>query len=247
MVLITSCRIKEKLQLSDRVATVSEEALVSHILENQLNFESLYFKRMNIEFNDNGKSISARANMYIKKDRQIIVQVFVAILEVARVSIKPNEIVVIDRFNKSVYQTDFNYINRRFGLNMNFDMLQSILTNMLFSYPQGAPNAVKHYTTEISNRMYVLRSADNTHEIDVMPDGFKIIRNGIGNSAGTMVDIRYESFTSLNETKFPTLFSISGKRGSQEYALTLKCLDIEINGTAAISFNIPESYDKGAL
>lgn len=261
--MVTSCKTKDKLKSGDNVEnfkSISDAFLIDNILKNQIDFNSLYIKKMSVDLDDNGKNISARAMMYIEKDKRIVIQV-TFLIEVARILIEPNGITIINRIEKDVYYTNFEYINRKFHIDLNFNLLQAIFTNMLFSYPDGGLDAIKKYQIEGNEGRYILKSFNQAkyermvqqnpelflHQINVNQDGYKIVKNEMSNMEGAKVEVSYSAFDNLNTIKFPYTISLRGKKGSDSYGLTLKYSNIDIDGSEKITFSVPDNYGKGVL
>ena len=254
-IIFDSCRTKEKLTTKVEVESINEDMFVDNIIRNQLDFNTLLFKRVAVEVNENGKAMSARANIFIKNNEEIIISIIPLLgIEMARVLIQPEKIVIIDRFNKEVYNTNFGYVKRRFHFDLDFNLLQSVFTNRLFSYPDGNPSKVKNYEVQQNNGIYTFVSRTGrgnlinnnpfVQRIDIVPDNYKISRNIISNqSTNSRFDVRYDNFSDLNNKKFPYSITMSGQNGNERYGLTLKFSNIEVNESGLILFNIPEGYD----
>ena len=254
-IVLDSCRTKEKLTTDVEVESINEDILVDNILQNQIEFKTLFFKRVAVELNENGKTTSVRANIFIKNSEEIVVSVIPLLgIEVARVLIQPEKITIIDRLNREVYNTNFGYIKRKFHFDLDYNLLQSIFTNSLFSYPDGNPSKIKNYEVQKNNGIYTFVSKTGrgnlinnnpfVHRIDVNPANYRISRNIITNqSANTRLDVRYENFTDLNNKKFPYTITMNGQDGNERYGLSLKFSSVDVNDSNSILFSIPDSYD----
>jgi hypothetical protein len=255
LILLTiSCKTKQKVPSGNVIKNMNKETLIDNVINNQIDFKSIYFKKMNIDLDDNGKSYSVKANMYIDKDKQIIIQVMM-LIEVARILIEPNEITVLNRINREVYTTNFGYINKKFNIDLNFTLLQSILTNMLFYFPTNDPKMIKQYQISEQKNNYILKNEQNNNknpnqffqQIEITSNEYKIIKHLIYNISGISVDINYNNFDKLENKKFPYFVSLKGKNGKANYGLTLKYSNIEVNGKDKLTFSIPSNYSKGTL
>ena len=256
ILLLLSCKSKEKLKSGGGVSDMNKEILIENIIKNQIDFNSLYFKKINIDLDNNGKTNSIKANMYIDKDKQIIIQVML-LIEIAKISIEPNQITILNRIEREYYSTDFDYINKKFHINMDFNLLQSLLTNTLFFFPLNEPKMQQNYKIEENNSNITLKSsiqstnnhqinADNfTHEIDILQNDFKIIRHLIYDLSGISVDINYNNFNYLEQKKFPYFLSLKAKNRSEKFEVSIKYSNIDINGEEKLSFSIPSNYSKG--
>ena len=254
-IIFDSCRTKEKLTTKVDVESINEDMLVDNIISNQLDFKTLFFKNVAVEVNNNGETMSVRANIYIKNNEEIIINIIPLLgIVMARVLIQPEKIVIINRPNKEIYYTDFGYIKNKLHFDLDFNLLQSVFTNRLFSYPNGNSSEIKKYELQQNSGFYTFTSDEKrgslrnnnpfSHRIDIIPDNYNISRNIISNqSANTRFDVRYENFSDLNNKKFPYSITMNGQNGNERYSLTLKFSNIEVNESGSISFNIPEGYD----
>jgi hypothetical protein len=154
VVLTTSCKTKQKIPTGGSIKNINKEMLIENVINNQIDFKSLYFKKISIDLDDNGKNYSVKANMYIDKDKQIIIQLMM-LIEVARILVEPHQITVLNRIEREVYTTNFDYINKKFNIELNFNSLQSILTNMIFYFPTNDPKMIKQYQIENQNNNYL--------------------------------------------------------------------------------------------
>jgi hypothetical protein len=250
VVLNTSCKTKQKIPTGGEIKRINKEMLTEKIIENQADFKTIYFKRINIDLDDNGKNYSVKGNMYIDKDKQIVIQIMM-LIEVAKILIEPNQITVLNRIEREVYTTNFDYINKKFNIDLNFNLLQAILTNMLFYFPENDTKMIKQYKVDEQNNNYILKNTANvnnfSHEIEINSDEFKIIKHLIYNISGISVDINYNSFDKLQNKKFPYFVSLNGKAGNSSYGLSLKYSNIDVNGNDKINFSIPSNYRKETL
>ena len=251
--LLFSCRTKEKLIKSIAVGEINETNILDNIIAEKFDFNTLFFRRVNVEVSENGNINSFRANIYIENGKQIIISIIPLLgIELARVLITPEQIIIIDRFNKEVYYTNFNFVERKFYFNLNYNLLQSILTNRLFCYPDENPVSIRNYTMQYVNGVYLFKndngSIDFNHRIDIIAENYKMSRNQLVKpSENILFDVKYEDFHDLKNTKFPNSIKMTAQKGYEKYELTMNCTNIDIDGSGTILFTIPDSYEKVVL
>ena len=111
-----------KKSLSFKDVEMAEEFAV-----NDLEFEYLT-TNSKIRFSDNDKSLSATANIRLKKDSIIWVSITPGFgIEAARGIITKDSLIFVNRMNKEYSAYDFEQLSREFNFNINFDLLQSVL------------------------------------------------------------------------------------------------------------------------
>ena len=82
-----------------------------------------------------GETNSFDINMRIRRDSAIWISITPLLgIELARVLIRPDSIIVLDRLNKTVMKRDFLYFEELWRTNVNFEMLQAVIVGNYFQY-----------------------------------------------------------------------------------------------------------------
>lgn len=255
-----SCRSKERIITGDAVVDLSEDKLVDLIHVNDLPYESLYFRRLLVELDIPGQVRSFRANMYIKKDSAIIISVVPLMgIEVFRISLDERNITVIDRINRQVMKGDYRSLSQQYSVNLNFKIIQRILTNSLFGYPDTDLRQIKRYRASVGDNLYILQSADDRtasrslqrgddltiHRLEIAPGKFRINRSIISQPSNqSVLRIEYADFNQVNDRhSFPNKISIFGTHGRESMSVKFNYAGFDINGSQSISFRIPGNYE----
>ncbi len=257
--LFSSCKSKDKLHRYETIKSIDEDVLVSNILVNELNYNSLYFKRLTIDLDENGNLRSVKASMYIKRDSSIIISIVPLMgIEIFRVSLNKSEIRVIDRLNRKVMVSDYRKLSERFFVEVNYNIIEGLLTNSLFSYPNYNPELIKDYAAYHQDSFYSLRSLNMRqyerlsrrnsdlflHQVNILPGIYKINENRIVNTLNQMLFVtEYKNFNTLGNTQFPYSVNINARQGSNNFKLSFTFSDIEVDGSNSLNFRIPDKYE----
>lgn len=95
--------------------------------------------RASVEAEMNKESKSFQANIRIRRDSAIWISISPALgIEVVRVLITRDSIKLINRLNGSYFKGDIHYLNQMMQVDVNFDMIQAVLTG----------NAYLHYSVD---------------------------------------------------------------------------------------------------
>lgn len=132
-----SCATVQKKQISrkdKKLQNISDLKLYQEVKSKYLDFETLYMKKVAVQYTENGKKQSLRCNLRIKKDSIIWLSASKMGIEGMRIKLTPDSIFIIDRLDKSFFKGNYNYINNRLNLDLDFFIIQSILTNRLPEY-----------------------------------------------------------------------------------------------------------------
>src|SRR5688572_13161300 len=86
-------------------------------------------------------------------------------IEVARVMVTRDSVKFLDRLNKKFSVSDFRYLNELLQLNVDYDILQGVLTGNLFAYKKNVFNSVyieeKYYILSTLSKRQLKRSLED--------------------------------------------------------------------------------------
>jgi hypothetical protein len=260
VLLYPGCRSVERLFTGETMSDMTEDKLVSLILDNDINYESLFFRRLMAEVDFEGQVRSFRANMYIRRDSGIIVSVTPIMgIEMFRIMFGKENVYVVDRLNRQIFTAGYADLQKRFHVDFNYTILEGIFTNSLFAYPDNNVNQVRKYYGANKKDFYQLSSMHSRafdrhsergnsfilHQLDVLPGIYKVSRSFISRPADRMdMSVEYSDFSKLsNKSTFPTQIQILGSREGEVFRLKLNFSDVEVNGRNSISFRLPANYE----
>jgi hypothetical protein len=125
--LFFSCKVQEKENVKLKIKARSSKFLVKKLKANEFQFKTISAKAsVSIIDNDNKKK-SFKTHLRIKHDSIIWMSITAIGLEAARVIITQDSVKLIDRMKKQYFIGDFKYINRIFGTNLDYQMLEALL------------------------------------------------------------------------------------------------------------------------
>ena len=128
-----SCRTTYKIN-SDKVKRISDRRILRHVISNYVEYSGLAYK-FNGEYSDSGKTVSFNGNLRIKKDSVIWISISVALgIELARIQIRPDSVFFMNKIKDEYFINESDYISNLFQVDIDYDILQSILTNEIFLY-----------------------------------------------------------------------------------------------------------------
>lgn len=216
LVFLTSCRTTRSV-IKEPIKEEGADFLFTKLKENELKFD-WFSAKFNLDFVLDKKKTSFRGQIRMRKDSAIWVSFSPALgIEMARLLITNDSILYLNRINKVYFEGDYNAVNRRFGTNLDYDVLQSILLgNDLTFYEEGkfrvsydskeyhlvtaGRSKLKKYvkTKEDASRVYI-------QNIFLDPLTFKITKMKIKELAqeNNKLDAYYSDFRTLDGQLFP--------------------------------------------
>jgi hypothetical protein len=262
------CRsAKDYYDRKGQLKNITDAKLINSIEDEYVEYNTLFFKKFKAEVEFNGEKKSFKGNLFVDKDSAVIVSIFPLMgIELLRVKLSPDKVEIIDRTKKVYTLGDYELLWDKFLIDVNYEMIQRILTDELYTYPYSYPEdgyikRYKHYNTDSiyqlksikKGRYNRLNKRDNTqglvmHEFSVLPEIFKIAGTYIKDyGLNTEVKIKYEKFLNVNGYFLPSLFKLNGSRGQTKFAMKIIFEKIDIDGENSIGFKVSSKYKVNDL
>ncbi|TCO10967.1 uncharacterized protein DUF4292 [Natronoflexus pectinivorans] len=261
LIYLGSCRSIDRIFVGKPLGDYTEIELVEEIINNEIQFNTLFYRRLLANIDHGGQERSVRANMYIKKDQEIVISVIPFMgIEAVRIKFDKVSVQIMDRINREYSVATYQQLSNRFNVPLSYDILERILTNRMFEFPFNQISNIKRYSGDVYDNFYSLKSHDdrtyarmldtnsyNTYQrIDILPDIYRVLSSFIdqpGNN--TSLRIGYADFRSFNGNEvFPYSIRIIGNMGSNSAKLELNLNQVEKNSDASIGFSIPSNYER---
>ncbi|MBL0340283.1 MAG: DUF4292 domain-containing protein [Bacteroidetes bacterium] len=176
-------------------------------------------------------------------------------IEVARVMITRDTVKFMDRLNNKYSVSDFDFLNKLLHMNVDFDILQGILTGNLFAYKKNKFNSVyledKYYILSTLSKRKLKRSledADPSKPIiqDLYIDGltYRITHLSVEDQKtdkSLLTD--YSDHRQTEGGLFP-FHSHTEIIAEKNVKIEIDYSKITLNNNLEFPFNIPSGYEK---
>lgn len=252
--LMQSCKTKRHFLSSSPIESKVNKDLFVDVIDNQLSFNT-FSSRLNLSLSSGKRSISSKAIIRILKDKaiQISVQPLFGV-EMMRLYIDQNEIILLDRMNKRYVKESLSSLEEIYPVGFDFSTLQALLTNRVFV--SGTDNVsyadFKNFSTEqISDKYYLIKSVDKKSGIEY---SFSI--DGNDHVASTQLrenkrkfelDWGYDEFVLNNNSVFPHKMNVVLASPKRKANVGLEFLGIVLNEQFDIESSIPNSYTRAYI
>jgi hypothetical protein len=241
VVLALGCRPKREIvnvpvAKTEKVVDHSKADAIKVLSEKQFTFETLSLKaKANLDIDGNANDVTM--NIRIKNNQTIwaIITAGGGIIEVARALITPDSIKIINKLKGEYIKKPFNYIQGFTNKQVNFKMLQAILTG----------NTVNDFLTENSefkqeNGVWSVTGSNS--DLD-----YKMIFNTLLKASETNLNdaknaqalkIKYDTYQKINTGLFPGSIAINTMAKNKAINLSLNFVKIDYNVPVEFPFNI---------
>jgi hypothetical protein len=165
-ILFVSCRTAKEVPLVSReLENISESRLLKNIALNQLEYSTMYSKKMSITLNIRGDIKSFKTTMRVRRDAFIWFSMTAPLgIEIGRILLTPDSIKFINSHDKTYFTSDYSYLVERYGINLTFDCIQKILSNHFFNFDicslQAKPS--EKYKLDRKNGYYLLYTLEES-------------------------------------------------------------------------------------
>lgn len=196
------------------------------------------------KFDHNGKKIGAIANFRIQNDSIIWASVSVLGLEAARVYADHDQVQVLDRLKKKYYKYSFEQLSQEYGVDVQFEMLQSLILGNLVEPYQGqqVEKEDEYFTYTTPKGQYFLQNWIGATTMKL--EKFKIVDENSENA----ISVNYSDFKLVDSQIFPNKVSAvidyeSEKQSNTSINITYNKMAIQ-SKPISFPFSIPSKYEK---
>ena len=249
-----SCKSKQRIVQAD---TELEDKAYSELFEDILYRDikySTFLSKLNLNISTGRKTLGSKGSLKIIRDEaiEVSIQPFFGV-EMFRLYIEPDCIIILDRMNKRYVKESFDNIKGDSPIGFNFSTLQSLFTNSLFvteqTYVEKKDYNKFKYTQSTDN--YLLRANDKKSEID-----YSFVVNG--NDQITLTELympsknysltwQYLQFELLKNFFFPHEMQIVASAEKIRLDTSISLSAITLNESLTVNNSIPSSYTKVEL
>lgn len=273
-IVFSSCKTQQA-TVKNSIKDIDVDVLFNKMKENELQFQTLSFKA-EINAKINRKKSGFGATVRMQRDSMIWISVTPGLgLEAARILITQDSLFFMNRINKEYVCSDFSYISQRFKVDVDFNMLQSLLLGNDFGDYENDQfktafdaGSYRLNAAERSKQKKFIRNNDDAQRILVQsvwldPDNYKINQIRIKNLLDDTrkLEAFYSDFEAADQQLLTThvVFEIVAKgtvtnkkdneekMENQRFLIELNLSKIEVNQSITMPFTIPSKYQKMAI
>ena len=189
----------------------------------------------------NGNENGVNMNIRIQKDQKIWISITaIAGIEVARALITPDSLLVINRLQSTALKKPFSYVYNFAGKQINFKMLQSVLTGNTISEFMEEP-----VNLDLSANVYKASGVRTNL-------GYTILFNTLLKSAqidlsdvkaGQALKVEYANYQQAADILFPSIVKVNSVSGKRRINIVFDFSKIERNVQLDFPFTVPKRFD----
>ena len=250
VLVLVSCKTTHLISKREQTVTNPVVQVIERVQKTQPQFKTVNVSKMSIELQLNERKVNVSATCKILKDSVLYlsIQPFMGI-EMFRAEMTTDSIRIFDKMNRRYYVTDYSYFSNRFGVNVDFSSLQSLLTAQFFCFGR------KEILTD-SCKLVVLSDGQNkiNFENNNMLQSTEISTLNLINqtllkakNSNYQLQTTYSDYTQLNGVNFPQKILLQA--GNQKTIATcdFSIQKVEFNTNIKFQPTNPERFSRGDI
>lgn len=236
LVLLYSCRSTDI--VSDRLQVTEDKELLLAVFNNNKKSDSFYYKMKMTAWLD-GRKINAKSTLRIDKDKLMMISATVPFIgvEVARVEVDKDCILLVNKMDKVFVRIGFRELSRELGLDITFNDFQSMFLNDMFLLSSGSDLDKSRLL-----RSFYIASSPSAEKVFIVPrrksDQYvfeadvanaAISKTSIFSPTGGTLECSYSDFDKKEQNRFPQTMELSLKTGSKAINVDMSVTSLSLN------------------
>jgi hypothetical protein len=253
---------------------MSTGRIIKKIEENSFDYKFLTIKRINCQYKDEKTKASFKANLKSLKDKKIVVYFSKLNIQVGRVMLTPDSVQYINYVDKNYFLSDYEFLTKRFNIDLDFDAVQSILCNNIFSYRNdSADKDFRNFTSFIDSGRYVIQSVKKRklskieqkgkikkaerilkrfddeafilQELFILPGSFNIEKMKIEDKSNNqLVEIKFDDYTIFKNKNYPGGINMNFLSGQGNVNMKIRLAGFSTDKIKSFNFSIPKKFER---
>lgn len=251
LLVFSSCRSTKTIGSAGELTSKNKTELVNDVLSNNIDYKTISGK-INLELKSGKKSQKVGAQVKIIKDEVIQISVRPGILgfsvEVFRITITPESVVVLDRMKQRYISEDIKSIQEK--VHFNFYNIQALLTNSLFIPEQKTVSTkdVEKFSVTKTKDVYMLGLVNNKTTYNFAVDAAdRIVSTLIFDQNKNTVQWTYDKFTQSGSYIYPTQMLAQIEIKDKRLDVGFELPSLKFNEEVNVDYSISESYQKVSI
>lgn len=251
---IYSCKPKKRILQDEReLEDKTHLNLFKDVLHKELKYAT-FSTKMSMTVFTGKRTLSSKGDLRIIRNEgiQLSIQPLFGI-EMFRLYVQPDCIIILDRMNKRYVREYFDDISGELPIGFDFYTLQSLFTNSLFVSDQSSVSAndYKKFKYAQSTQSYKLSAQDRKSNID-----YSFYVNGNDQitlaqlymaSKNYGLDWGYDEFTLVEDLFFPLEMKVSATTPKRKLETSFSLSSVSIDEQLTLNSSVPSSYAKVEL
>jgi len=245
----TACKTKKALVQTDNVDHKLMEQ-VEKIQKAEPKFVSANVSKMTVAVEVGGRKFNTSASCKMRTDSAIHVSIqpFMG-LEMFKVEILKDSMLVFDKVNKKLYQVPFAYFKTKFGLTVGFSDIQAMLSNRFFTVGSAEADLRNCKQSESVNNLNVITYQNSEMNQQIMINSTDRIEKQELKAINSdyRMEVAYSQFALLETIIFPQIINLVTTNGKRTVKFDFKISKAVFDSELIFTRIDPSKYSVGDI
>jgi hypothetical protein len=271
LLFFTGCKPSQKIVAPKKIKRYSVGKVIKMVNDNALRFETLSVKKFSLSLSNDGKVTSVRGSYKIRRDSIIQLYAQKMAIPVGKMEVNADSFKLVYFIDQDLFVGKNNYLSKFLGMDIDFGIIQALLTNKLFSFRQDPKEKnFREYVCDIEDNMYKISSmrdrkmkkfnknedkleryrsrVDEGHlikqDIYIDPDSFVVRRmvfNDLDNDRG--VKLEFSNYEKVMDQWFPGLMNMQ-VTGEKKLELNIELSKVSLDDEKNFGFSVSQKYKR---
>jgi len=224
--------------------------VIDQVNKNQPRFQTANISKMTFAFEMGERKVNVSASCKIKKDSAIYISVQPLLgIEMFKAELTTDSMRVFDKMNHRYYVVNYDYFYNRFGVNVNFYSLQSLLTAQLFCIGKQGVIADSCKLVPTSDGKNKIEYQNNNMMQSTVLSPLYVIQQVIlkAKNSNYQLETNYADYTLMNGVSFPQAITLSATSDRTKVACEFSILRVDFNKEIRFSPTNPDRFTRGDI
>jgi len=246
--LLIGCKTPATTEITGNLGGLSDMEYLEEVIIKNPGIES-FSSKLKLVVNLDGKQTSVNGNLKMKKDELIQVSIVPFLgIEVAKVDISPQGVLILDRMNKQYVQLGFDELAFLGKADLDFNVLQALFFNEIFlpGKPELAVKDLSSFTVKRRSEetlVGIKKSKMLNYNFTLLTDSGLLTDTDITH-ANYRLNWHYEEFKPVGAVNFPSIMQVEVLGTGKQLRAELTYSRMEADKSAPVPTEISEKYTK---
>ncbi|WP_041620374.1 DUF4292 domain-containing protein [Paludibacter propionicigenes] len=232
------------------VITNAVVGVIDQVNKNQPRFQTANISKMTFAFEMGERKVNVSASCKIKKDTAIYISVQPLLgIEMFKAELTTDSMRVFDKMNHRYYVVDYGYFYSRFGVNVNFYSLQSLLTAQLFCIGKQGVIADSCKLVPAGDGKNTIEYENSNMMQSSLLSPLYVIQQVLlkAKNSNYQLETNYADYTLVNGISFPQTIKLLATNDRNRVACEFSILRVEFNKEIKLSPTNPDRFTRGDI
>ncbi len=245
----TACKTTKTLSRHQTPAANKLSEVIAQVQANQPQFTTANVSKMSMAFNMGDRKVNVSASCKLVKDSamHISIQPFMGI-ELFKVELTPENMRVFDKMNGRYFETDYGFFSKRFGVDVDYYSLQSLLFGQFFCIGNKGIALDKCILNQNNNPRTIDFETDNMKQsTEISAQNIIQMVLLIAKNSNYQLSTNYSDYIVEKGVNFPQKIMLNATNQKTEASCEFSVLRVDFNSPLKLVASDTGRYSHGDI